>query len=185
MSARFITKLEVTPLPDGINWRLAHDLKFIDARGDLHKVPAGFVTDFASIPDLDRVGVVVASIGATVLAVGSNLYGAGGKLHWLDLAGILLFIAGFAIIWICPDLNRDDQLDAPATLHDEGYRRPRYGRGAWLLKFYWDWILFQAMRANREPLWKCWLIWFNVAAFGWLAWYQDGRSHAATKHHHK
>lgn len=176
MNARFTTKLECTPLPDGKNWRIDSDLKFLDQRGDLHKVPAGFVTDFASIPDLDRLGLWIAVVGLIFCA------GHGFVLNELDLIGIPLLLTGLFIVWICPTLNRDDQLDAPATLHDEGYRRPRYGRSAWLMKFYWDWLLFQAMRANREPLWKCWLIWFNVAAFGWIAWYQDSHRHANPHH---
>jgi len=175
MNPRFLSKLECTPLADDVNWRLTRDLRFIDERGDLHVVHAGFVTDFASIPDLDRLGVVIAVIG-WVLCVFH-----GWPSAWRDALGLMLLAFGIFMIWICPDLNRDDQLDAPAVLHDEGYGRARYGKGALLMKFYWDWLLFLAMRANKEPLWKCWLIWANVAAFGWFAWYSKGKR----KGHHR
>ena len=162
----FITPLEVTPLSDGVNWRLVHDIKFIDLRGELHVVHAGFVTDFASIPSLARLGAVVMLVAAALLSV-----------CWP--AAVVLLALGFGIAWLDPLLNGDDRLDGPAVLHDDGYRRARLGSTSWMLKFYWDWILFQAMRANNEPMWKCWLIWFNVAAFGWVAWFQDGRQPAA------
>jgi hypothetical protein len=157
---KFLNKLAVTPLT-GNNWQLVAGLKFRDANGDIHFVPAGFVTDFASIPSLARLGAVIMLAAA---ALGLLI----GPIAWIFV------IAGFLIAWLDPVLNGDEKLDAPAVLHDNGYRRARLGNTSWVMKFYWDWILFIAMRANGEPLWKCWLIWFNVAAFGWIAWYQDG-----------
>lgn len=163
--AKFLTPLEVTPLADGKNWRVVSDLKFEDANGFIHCVHAGFVTDFASIPSLARIGSGLMIAGIVTLP-------------WIGCIAIAAIMAGLVICWIADDLNCDPLLDAPATLHDEGYRRPHLGQTSWTLKFYWDWILFSAMRANGEPLWKCWLIWCNVAAFGWVAWYQDGRKAA-------
>lgn len=160
--AKFLTPLEATPLPDGKNWRVAGDLKFQDANGFIHVVHAGFVTDFASIPSLARIGAAVMLFNGALLAMGLN-------------SGLAPFLAGFVICWIADSLNCDPLLDAPATLHDDGYRRQRLGQTSWTLKFYWDWILFSAMRANGEPLWKCWLIYLNVAVFGWFAWWADGR----------
>ena len=171
----FITPLEVTPLQDGVNWRLVHDVKFIDMRGELHVVHAGFVTDFASIPSLARLGAVIMLIGYALYTLFAVLDGTPGYL--VRITSLFLVGVGFLIAWLDPLLNGDDRLDGPAVLHDDGYRRARLGSTSWMLKFYWDWILFQAMRANGEPLWKCWLIWFNVAAFGWMAWFQDGRKH--------
>ncbi|MEI8288790.1 MAG: DUF1353 domain-containing protein [Verrucomicrobiota bacterium] len=163
-TAHFVTDLVATPLRDGKNWRLVHDLKFRDQVGNLHIVHAGFTTDFASIPSLSRIGAFLMLLGFALDRLVSD---------W----GVILLLLGFVICWLADDLNGDDLLDGPATLHDEGYRRPRLGNTAWTMKFYWDWILFTAMRANSEPLWKCWLIWFNVAAFGWVAWFDDGRKH--------
>ena len=169
MTPRFLTRLEATPLPDGVNWQLDCDLVFIDNQGDLHKVPAGFITDFASIPSLDRIGLGVALVGWYFIMFH------GWSLTWKDAVGLPLLCAGFFLIFMSKPLNGDDQLDAPDALHDNGYARPRLGRRSWMMKFYWDRLLFQAMRANQEPLWKCWLVWANVTAFGWFAWYQDGK----------
>lgn len=159
--AKFLTDLEVTPLPDGRNWRVVRDLKFVDQMGNVHVVHAGFVTDFASIPSLSKIGAGLMLIGAALFQVSAFCFP--------------LFALGFLIAWIADDLNCDDALDGPATIHDEGYRRPRLGSTSWTMKFYWDWIFFVAMRVKGVELWKCWLIWFNVAAFGWWAWYDDGR----------
>lgn len=47
----FLTPLEVTPLEDGVNWRVeqAFDFESVVLQAVI-AVPAGFVTDFASIP---------------------------------------------------------------------------------------------------------------------------------------
>lgn len=180
----FKSALDCTPLPDGKNWRLNRDLRFVDPRGDEHLVHAGFVTDFASIPSLSRIGALLILLGAGLIWASPFAWGMANAMraiNWMHLAGAVICFLGIGIVWVSDDLNGDDQLDAPATLHDDGYRRPRHGAASWSLKFYWDWLLFCAMRLNREPLWKCWLIWFNVAVFGWVAWYQDGRRHTA--HH--
>ena len=173
--AHFVTDLVATPLRDGKNWRLVHDLKFRDQMGNLHVIHAGFVTDFASIPSLARIGAFLMLLGFALDLSGF------GRDRFISLVGVVLLALGFVICWLADDLNGDDLLDGPATLHDEGYRRKRLGKTAWTMKFYWDWILFTAMRANGEPLWKCWLIWFNVAAFGWVAWFKERQPAAGHK----
>ena len=193
---RFITPLEVTPLPDGVFWRVVHDLKFVDRRGDLHVVHAGFLTDFASIPPL-------AFISACLLSVILPLLCVSAWMHWVAALEALGVITGFAlfVLFIANSMNDDDRLDGPATLHDNGYNRPRLGKSSWKLKFYWDRLLREALLvtlispppehgggkfihalrclktdlANAYNLWKAWTIWFNVAAFGWIAWYNDGK----------
>jgi len=171
MKPHFITDLAATPLADGVNWRLDSDLGYCDRHGNLHRVPAGFVTDFASIPDLDRIGILV-----MVAGYGISYWSCFG-LRWLDAIGVPLMLAGILVVWLAPALIRDDRLDAPATLHDNGYRRPHLGRTPWRMKFYWDALLLQAMRANGVAAWKAWLIWFNVALFGWGAWMADGKKY--------
>lgn len=51
----FTTPLIVEPLPDGRNWRLVEEFEFWyedkEERRTI-KIPAGFVTDFASVPRL-------------------------------------------------------------------------------------------------------------------------------------
>lgn len=163
-AAKFLTPIKVEYYKLNL-WKLADVLKFRDSRGDVHVVPAGFVTDFASIPSLARIGAVVMLLAVILLP-------------WLGLLAACLFMTGFLIAWLDPLLNGDDKLDGPASVHDNGYKRRRLGNTSWVLKFYWDWVLFDAMRAVKEPLWKCVLIWFNVSVFGWVAWFQDGRKAA-------
>ncbi len=49
---KFLTRLEVSPLSDGYRWVLTAPLVCQLPSGELVTVPAGFVTDFASIPRL-------------------------------------------------------------------------------------------------------------------------------------
>lgn len=49
-----VSSLIVTPLPDGVNWELIKDFKFLDDQLGLIVVPAGFVTDFGSVPEALR-----------------------------------------------------------------------------------------------------------------------------------
>jgi Protein of unknown function (DUF1353) len=51
-SGSFSKLLEVTPLRDGTNWLLLKDFPYKDEMEKTINVPAGFVTDFASIPRL-------------------------------------------------------------------------------------------------------------------------------------
>ena len=49
----FTTKLVVSPMPDGRKWRLFRSFKYhigSEYSNDCVQVPAGFVTDFASVP---------------------------------------------------------------------------------------------------------------------------------------
>ncbi|MCX6997812.1 MAG: DUF1353 domain-containing protein [Kiritimatiellaeota bacterium] len=46
----FLNPLRVEERPDGRTWRLLEELRYRTRRGELVTVPAGFVTDFASIP---------------------------------------------------------------------------------------------------------------------------------------
>ena len=48
--SEFLSELEVTPLPDGSNWRVNREFQYQSDLAGLITVPARFVTDFASIP---------------------------------------------------------------------------------------------------------------------------------------
>lgn len=49
--SRFLDELEVTPLADGISWRINSDFRYeSDVLGTVLTVPKGFVTDFTSSP---------------------------------------------------------------------------------------------------------------------------------------
>ena len=159
--SHFITPLKVTPLADGKNWQVVETLKYEDKRGDIHVVPAGFVTDFASIPNIAR-------IGGSVMFIGFILS------HITSLA-FLLVLLGLWLVWIADNFNCDDKLDAPATLHDNGYKRPRFGKVSWVMKFYWDALFYEAMKVNGVHFWKRFTIWFAVASCGWMAWHTDGQ----------
>ena len=47
---QFQSELDVTPLADGVNWRLNKPLVYVTSWGMQITVPAGFTTDFASTP---------------------------------------------------------------------------------------------------------------------------------------
>ena len=60
MTPQFLTQLDLSPCPDGRTWRLDQDFVYqspraaapASAQATLITVPAGFVTDLASIPRL-------------------------------------------------------------------------------------------------------------------------------------
>ena len=162
MQARFLTPIVVIPLDDGINWRLEHDLVFQDSDGTMVIVPAGFITDFASIPSISKIGLGIAAAGYGLSQFTASL----PHVHWV---GHALAVFGCWCIWIADSLNRDDMLDAPATVHEVGYRVLRGSTS------HWDGVLYRAMGATRRPMWKRLLIWGSVAAFGWSAWQGDAK----------
>ena len=162
--ARFLTPLVATPLSDGKNWRLAKALRFEDTHGAVHCVPCGFVTDYASMPSLNKIGAVMA-LGGFGLSYAPSIY--------LDaMAGILVALGAW-LAWLTDDFMDDDRLDAPAVLHDNGYRRERLGRRT-CLKSYWDWLFLVALEANGVGVAKRYTIWLMVTLFGWGAWFKDG-----------
>ena len=154
----------VTPLPDGKNWRLVSDLQFTDDVGIKHSVPKGFVTDFASIPDLSRLGLCVVLVGSLLV------WWRGAHMSAVCLAGCVLFTVGTIIIWLSSPLNRDALLDAPATLHDYYYRTPGIPRTRW----YADTLLWQSMRATKRPMWKRIVVYLNVRLFGGSSFRKSG-----------
>ena len=46
----FIDEVIVKPLPDGICWELQHEVRYALPDGRVVYIPAGFNTDFASVP---------------------------------------------------------------------------------------------------------------------------------------
>ena len=50
--AKFLTHLLLTPLSDGLHWRVESPFGYITSWGWHFTVPTGFVTDLASIPRL-------------------------------------------------------------------------------------------------------------------------------------
>jgi Protein of unknown function (DUF1353) len=155
MKPGFLTLISVTPLSDGVNWRLEHDLVYKDSDGKILTVPAGFITDFASIPPLARIAGYI--LTATI------------PLAYFYPVFYIPVAVAVGVALISDSLNGDDLLDAPATVHDYGYRVLRGN------KIQWDGVFYRAMGATNRPMWKRLLLWGNVAAFGWTAWYNNGR----------
>lgn len=154
--ARFHTSLEASPLPDGLNWRVGAPLVFEDDAGDFHVVPAGFVTDFASIPSLSRIGLLIIDFGVLLSLFVSTWF-------------LLLVLFGQWIVWIEPLLEHDTKLDAPAVVHDHYYRNVR-SRG----RSYGDGLLWQACLTTGFGWWRLWLVYIGVRIGGWDAWRKDG-----------
>jgi len=176
MKPHFLTSLDVTPLDDGIHWRLNKMLKFVDKKGELHVVHRGFLTDFASVPPL-------AFIAGLVLAIASPVAIGAAWLHCVSVLGWASAVIAFAV-WVCvvaDKFNCDDtgasKLDAPAVIHDNGYGRPHLG-GLWTkirMKQYWDGVLYQAMLANGVDKFTANTVWFMLLLFGWFAYFRKAK----------
>ena len=188
----FITSLRCGQL-DYAHWRLTHALKFQDRRGDIHVVHNGFVSDFATIPPLDFIAGLVLCL-CVPLYVGCAWLHCVAPMLWLSP----VVLAGFFVVLNAHWFNENELLDAPAVLHDDGYRKPRLG--SWTsqvkMKFYWDGLLLEAMLSVRRnnlprplkwwqvgkwlvrtfgrpdtiPLWVAWSVYIAVSVFGWIPW---------------
>ena len=167
MTNEFITSLKVTPLPDGVRWRLDSPLKYLDDSGALITVPTGFVTDFASIPPLATIGGIVELLGALAFFIAF-----GQSWDWiLAPAGIVVALAWF-VVMIADGMEHEGTYDEAAALHDWLYatRCRSFQRS--------NWILFRAMiakGAGHTVIWKRVIIWLAVAVFGFIAWDSDAR----------
>jgi hypothetical protein len=146
------------PLDDGVNWTLTKPLKYYDTEGRLIVVPAGFTTDFASIPDLSSIGLLVLT-AAYVLS-----------LWWWEFW--FLVVPAWWVVYIAESFLHEGTWDDQAALHDFLYRTR--------FRTFWqsNWILFKAMIAtggDQTPFWKRAIIFGGVTVGGWWAWYDDGR----------
>lgn len=150
MKAQFYKPIHIELSADGQNWILTESLKYEDSDGRLLTVPVGFKTDFASIPPLSTIGGLIIALGLVMR-------------HFVWVSAILTLV-GLVPVLLCNTLEKDDMLDAPATVHDWGYRVIR-GR-----KSYWDRVFWRAMGATKRPIWKRTVLFTAVSLFGWLAW---------------
>lgn len=161
---QFLTELYVTPLEDGVNWKVLSPLRFIDSDGEVTEVPDGFTTDFASIPPLS-------TIAGWILVFSFPLSCLFAWLHmaWPFAASALACGNAIAVCLIADGLNCCDALDAPAALHDYGYRVLR-GR-----KTKWDGKLYRGMKAKKVFWLKRFVVFQAVHFAGRIAWNDDGR----------
>ena len=161
MTNQFISLPAYKPLDDGVRWISTKRMNYIDPWGGMIIVPIGFVSDFASIPDLSRIAVIIQLI-AFALAQWFNpwiFYTLGA------LASVIIFIA--------ESFLHEGTWDAQAFLHDWMYKSR--------CRTFWqaNWILFVSMKANGAavtPLWKRILIFGGVALGGYFAWVDDHKT---------
>ena len=151
-----------SPLENGTDWILKASLKFRDGQGGVHVVPAGFVTDYASVPDTSRLAA-----WCLILTVPAGWWLLWNE-HWKWFIASAL-VSSFAL-WVAAISHRlsgDARVDAGATQHDWQYRKVRGS------KMRADLLLFEALGASGVPDWKRVLIYGSVAIFGFHAWNSD------------
>ena len=151
MKTGFVNQLDCSPLPDGKLWRLNADLIWVWPDGSAEVCRAGMLTDFASVPDLGR-------LAGWFMALAMLLR------TRFPLTGWSLFWCAWLIGVFAKRIDDDDRTDAPACFHDQDYFRRDKSRAAA------DWHLVVRMRAMQVGWWKCFLYWFNLRLFGWVAW---------------
>jgi hypothetical protein len=156
MRNEFLERPTYKPLNDGVNWISTTRCKYIDPWGNSIVIPAGVKSDFASIPNLSVVGLV---------------------LHWLAFAASQFFwefwfLVAFAdwIIFVSEKFLHEGTWDDQAFVHD------------WMFKTrcrsFWkaNWILFKSMIAagsSTTKLWKRVCIFGGVVVGGYAAWIED------------
>ncbi len=149
----FTSPLIVIPLLDGRRWQLHRS--FVYHIGSKYnksviKVPAGFVTDFASTDILQWVAVFL-----TVIYVGLSLFTAiparvGIIFLAIILAGLLITPYG--------------KPAKAAVLHDYLYKNHLVSRRMA------DLIFYEAMLVGGTLKWKAKVMYYAVRSWGWLAW---------------
>ena len=164
MTNTFTTSLDCSPLPDGVRWRLNAPLDYVDPQGQTIRAPAGFTTDFATIPNLSFLAGLL--LGVCFLV---------GDLCPASFNVVFpLGVFAWVIVLIAEQFLHEGTWDCPAALHDYLY--------ATRCRTYWqsNWILFKAMgtrscSSGLTPMWKRVLIYGAVTVGGWWAWHDDAR----------
>ena len=167
MTNTFTSRLDVDEIQWGKLWRLTDLLDYVDLRGQTIRVPAGFKTNFASIPNLSMIAGLV--VGLCFLI---------GELF--PFAFNVVFPIGvfaWVVVLIAEQFLHDGNWDAAAALHDFIYQTR--------CRTFWqaNWILFKAMGSRScptgfTPMWKRVLIFGGVSVGGWWAWHDDARRSA-------
>ena len=147
----FTTPLVVSPLPDGRRWKLVFQFRYHVGKRygrDVIAVPMGFVTDFASIPQL-----LIGIIGSIAILAG----------YFKDITWLLL--AGVAITLLAIIFSRWGKYGKAAVVHDYLYLMKTRTRKAA------DGIFREGMLVLRVNMIQVFLMYWSVRAFGWPAWY--------------
>jgi len=156
MPKDFQNDLDVTPMPDAKRWRVNRGFTYVANDGQEIHVPTGFITDFASIPDLVPVGAILMLCGALLLWW--------HPWAWLITAAWIVEVVGFILVWLSDRLRPWGIYGKAAVIHDWIYRTQLYVRG------YADRILREAMLCLQTPRWQIYLIYFFVWLLGWWAY---------------
>ncbi len=146
----FTSPLIVTPLSNGVNWKLVEEFDYhvgSEDSEDIIHVPIDFETDFASIPQLliTIVGIILAIVGYVL------------GLLWL-------FILGIVIVFIIVQLPKSGTYGKAAVVHDYLYQTHVKTRKEA------DNIFREAMGVLKVKKWRIFLMYWAVRLFGWLAW---------------
>lgn len=160
MKNQFISLPAYKPLDDGVNWISTKRMKYIDPWGETIIVPVGFKSDFASIPNLSRIALIV-QLASCLCCEFFN--------PWFFGA---IFLLATTVIFIAEEFLHEGTWDNQAFLHDWMFRTRC--RSFWKA----NWILFVSMvavGAAKTPLWKRILIFGGVAVGGYFAWVDDAR----------
>jgi len=156
---QFLSVPDYEPLDDGVNWVSTKPMTYVDQWGDVIEVPAGFKSDFASIPDLSRIGLYVQIL---FIALG----------HWLWTPLYSVAVLASVVIYIAESFLHEGTWDVQAFNHDFMF--------ATRCRPFWkaNWILFKSMVAKgaaKTPTWKRVLIFGGVTLGGYAAWVSDAK----------
>lgn len=167
----FTSPLIVSPMPDGVRWKLEKSFQYhVGSRYSRHviSVPEGFVTDFASVPQL-----IITVLGAVGILVAHFL-----NMDWLLLLGIV-------IVLLAATMPRWGKYGKAAVLHDYLYETL-----CWLSPYkfkdhnprkYADDVFYEAMLVSVTKPWKAAVMYRAVRLFGWLAWKGNTRKKVRKK----
>ncbi len=147
----FTSPLIVTPF--GRKWKLFMEFTYhIGSKysNNIIHVPAGFVTDFASIP---QTLIIVTGLIGMILAYYFNL-------AWLLWVGVLLIL----IILTMPAWGRYGKA---AVVHDYLYQDVD---NTGINRKYADAVFHEAMLVSGTKPWKAKIMYWAVRAFSWFAW---------------
>ena len=165
MSRRVHTsRLEVTPLLSGDVWRLLRQLtykRFKKGSGATVTVPAGFITDLASVPTQ-----IVLFLSLVSIIVGHLV-----PISWLFWVGITALVLAILI----PKLGR---FNVAAVVHDYLYQYHGYNEyeGRAVIQFHpvtretADRIFYDIMAAFGVVKWRRTIMYWGVRTTGALAW---------------
>ncbi len=157
MTGIFYPKLEMEPLANGVNWRVRGPYHFDSVRGEKIEVPAGFVTDLASIPPVAWIGGALIFLGLVLNELLSS---------WWPCASTGL---GLVFVFLSPFLRHDGKYTKAAVIHDWIYRTHMFSRARC------DSLFLEMMTVLEVSAWQRWIIYLNVRAFGWIAWRNEKR----------